>query len=186
MINLENGTDLIVFSSEAFGSTEVRTTKLITHLALTKRVYFIEAPIIGLSKDPTYFLKKNEHEVTIIQPYLPAQLSVFEQKHVLLELIKELIHDENIIHYTAWTDSPKSMAFIRNLSSEIVVYDCIHNYSNSHPELEQEIFQYADLILTASYSGHGDEGVFSPEDLSKDLDHFIGGHRAGHVTSARV
>lgn len=161
MTNLENGADLIVFSSHHFGSSEVRTSKLMVTFAKRKRVYFFESPIIGVASSPTYFLSKNDHEVTIIQPYLPANLSVFEQKEALLNLIKELIADENILHYTLWTDTPKSMPFIRKLNSEINIYDCLKNYSLTHAELEQELFQYADLTLTTGLTEQRNIGMLS-------------------------
>lgn len=156
MKNLENGTDLIVFSSENFGSTEVRTSLLMANFALRKRVFFIQSPIIGVVKEATYHLKQNEQQVTIIQPYLPGETSVFEQKEAMLNLLKELIRDENILHYTIWTDTPKSMPFIRNLNSEIIVYDCIKNYSLTRPELEQELFQYADVVLTSAMTSEAE------------------------------
>jgi hypothetical protein len=150
MLNLECRSDLIVFSFDQFGSQNSRTSKQMEKFALNRRVYFIESPIIGVSKTPTYFLKKSQKEVIVIQPYLPEELSIFEQKVAMLDIIKELITDENISHYTLWTDTPKAMPFIRNLSAEIIVYDCLRNYSITHPELEQELFQYADVVLTSA------------------------------------
>jgi UDP-galactopyranose mutase len=163
MTNLENGTDLIVFSSHKFDSNEVRTPTLMGQFANRKRVYFIESPIMGVSSTPTYFLKKNDHEVTIIQPYLPSEISVFEQHEASLNLVKELIADEQLSHYTLWTDTPKAMPFIRHLNPEIIVYDCLRDYSKSNPELEHELFQYADVVLTSGLA----EKRFSPAQTMK-------------------
>jgi hypothetical protein len=149
MNNVETGTDLIVISSNAYASDEVRTTRVMTTFAESKRVYFFEAPIIGVTDSNTYFIKKEDNGLTIIQPYLAGNHSVFEQKDALLALIKEFIHDENIAHYTIWTDTPKAMPFIRSLSAEIIIYDCLKDYSASHVELEKELFQYADVVLTS-------------------------------------
>jgi hypothetical protein len=161
MTNLENGNDLIVFSSHAFGSSEVRTSKLMAQFVKRKRVYFFESPIIGVAKEATYFLRKNEHEVTVIQPYLPEDISVFEHKQALLNILKELIQDENICHYTIWTDTPKSMPFIRNLNSEIIIYDCLKNYSETNSDLEEELFQYADLTLTTGLTEKRKTGMIT-------------------------
>lgn len=152
MMNLECRSDLIVFSLNHFGSDLVRTTKHMSKLAQHRRVYFVESPIIGVSKTPTYFLKKNEHEVIVIQPYLPEQMSVFERKDALIGILKEMIADENISGYTVWTDTPKAMPFIRTLNPEIIVYDCVRDYCQSHPELEKELYQYADVVLTSALS----------------------------------
>lgn len=149
MHNVETGTDLIVISSNAYGSDEVRTSQVMGTFAENKRVYFFEAPIIGVTDSNTYFIKKEENGLTIVQPYLAGNTSVFEQKAELLNLLKELIVDENISHYTIWTDTPKAMPFIRSLSAEIIIYDCLKDYSASHVELEKELFQYADVVLTS-------------------------------------
>ena len=163
MTNLDNGTDLIVFSSHKFDSNEVRTPTLMAQFAARKRVYFIETPIIGVSNNSTYFLRKNDHEVTIIQPYLPSEISVFERQEAALNLVKELIADEHLSHYTIWTDTPKSMPFIRHLNPEIIIYDCLKDYSKTNAELEHELFQYADVVLTSGLA----EQRFSPSQATK-------------------
>lgn len=149
MNNVETGTDLIVISSNAYGSDEVRTSSVMDKFAENKRVFFFEAPIIGVTENSTYFFKAEDNGIRIIQPYLPKEISVFEQKDILLNLLKELIIDENISHYTIWTDTPKAMPYVRSLSAEIIIYDCLKDYSESHMELEKELFQYADVVLTS-------------------------------------
>lgn len=151
-MNFTNGTGLIVFSSDKFGSENLRTSSLMTEFALKKRVYFIEAPIMNVSKEATYFIKKNDHEVCIIQPYLPADTSIFEQKKAVLDLLKEFLVEENISHYTMWTDTPKAMHFIRHLNPGIIIYDCLKDFSKTNPELEKELFEYADVVLTSGMS----------------------------------
>jgi UDP-galactopyranose mutase len=152
MMNLACGTDLIVFSSDKFGWEDLRTSALMKEFALKKRVYFFEQPIMGVSRDATYMIKKEDHEVCLIQPYLPAETSIFEQKLSLLNLLKELITDEQISHYTIWTDTPKAMHFIRQLSPEIIIYDCLNDYSIASAALEAELFEYADVVLTSAMS----------------------------------
>jgi UDP-galactopyranose mutase len=152
MHNVETGADLIVISSNAYASDELRTSHVMKSFAESKRVFFFEAPIIGVTENSTYFLKKEDNGITIIKPYLPRDFSVFDKKHLLLNLLKEMILDENITHYTIWTDTPKAMPLIRSLSAEIIIYDCLNDYSASHLELEKELFQYADVVLTSGMS----------------------------------
>jgi len=147
MIDLINSSDLVVFSINGFDSKDLRTIKLLKEVAAKKRVYFIDTPVIGMSQESTYFLKKGEHEVSIIQPYLPAETSLFDQKKATLELLKELINDENINDYTIWTDSPKAMYFIRHLSPVVIIYDCQQDFSVKYAELEKELLEYADIVL---------------------------------------
>ena len=151
-MNLENGNDLIVFSSNNFGSTELRTSKLMTSFASRKKVYFVESPIIGATKDATYYIRKNDEGVLIVQPYLPNDTSIFEQKETLMNLVKELVIEEEIEHYSIWTDTPKSMKFIRNMNPEVVVYDCQKDYARTNPELEHELLQYADVVMNSAFN----------------------------------
>lgn len=156
-MNVENKSDLIVFSLAHFGCDTIRTSKLMTEFAQHRRVYFIEAAIIGVSATPTYYLKQNSVGVTIIQPHLPAETSVFEQKNFMMEILKELINDEHLCHYTVWMDTPKAMPFIRTLSPEIIIYDCVKNFSQTNPDLEKELFAYADVVLTSGMSVEADK-----------------------------
>ncbi len=152
MTTFENDSDLIVFSSHSFGSKDVRTSLLMSEFALHKRVFFFEEPVVGMVKIPTYFINQDINQVYVIRPYLPDGISIYDQKEALLELMKEFITDEDIAHYTIWTDTPKRMSLIRKLNSEVIIYDCLKDYSSSNPELEQEVFQYADLVLTSGLS----------------------------------
>lgn len=149
MMSSENKTDLIVFSLTHFQSTSARTSRIMKRFATHRRVIFFETPIAGVSKTPTYFIQKNDQGVTLVQPYLPANLSVFEQKDALTQILNEVIEDEHISNYTVWTDTPKSMPLIRPLHPEFIVYDCLVDHSKTNPELEEELFRRADVVMTS-------------------------------------
>lgn len=185
MKNLENKSDLIVFSSNHFGSSEVRTSKLMSRFALRKRVYFIEAPIVGVTMESSYILKTSFHQVTIIQPYLPENTSVFEQKLALLNLVKNLINVESISHYMLWTDTPKGMAYIRKLNADSVIYDCLKTYSDICPELQEEMLQYADVVLTSGFLNQDYEALTSSESLPLNLSELILGENAYTQSSSQ-
>lgn len=148
MTNLQNVSSIVVFSSDKYGSQEVRTSTLMDQFAQEKNVYFFENPILEVSREPTYFLQKNEQGVSVIQPYLPGNLSVFEKRDALITLLRDLITEEEIQNYAVWTDTPRGMPFIRHLNADIIVYDCFLN-SIHHVELEKELFEYADVVLTS-------------------------------------
>jgi len=149
MPHLESATDLVILSSHSYGSSEVRTSILMEEFANKRRVYFVAEPITGATLTSTY-LKSIDNEVTIIQPYLPSDISIFESKKFHLQIIRDFVADENIANYTIWTDTPQAMPFIRKLSPEIIIYDCQKDYSSTHRELEKELFLYADVVLTSA------------------------------------
>ena len=141
--------DLIVFSLERWGSSFSRTSQIMSRFARHRNVFFIETPVVGVSKSPMYILRETRDDVMVIEPYLPAEISVFDQKDALIEIVNKLIDDENIKNYSIWTDTPKAVPFFRHLEPKALVYDCMEDYSVTHPELEKEIFNRADVVLTS-------------------------------------
>ncbi len=152
MKHLAQNTDLIVFSLERWGSSFSRTSQIMSRFASHRKVYFIETPVLGVSKNPLYLLRETRDDVMVIEPYLPEETSVFEQKQALIEIVNKLIDDENIKNFTIWTDTPKSIPFFRHLEPKALIYDCLQDYSVTNPELEKELFNRADLVFTSGLS----------------------------------
>jgi UDP-galactopyranose mutase len=173
MMKFDNRNDVIVFSSNHFGSTEVRTSKLMNRFAQGKRVYFIESPIVGVTEDSLYLLKKHEHEVIIIQPYIPGNTSVLEQKQALFNLVKKLINVESITNYTLWTDTPEPLMILKSLHPEIVVYDCLKTYFDHYPERQEELLAYADVVLTSGFFAQEEEADTSSDNHPLHLSDLI-------------
>lgn len=148
MLNLIHGTDLIVISSKPFGSEELRTSKLMTEMALGKRVYFFAQPIVGMTKKANLYFTKEPNKVTVVQPYLPEDVSVFERQDALVKLMKEFIREQHIAHLTIWTDTPQGMPYIRRLNPDVAIYDKGHDVMRPS-FLEQELLGRADLVLNA-------------------------------------
>lgn len=144
--------DLIVFSLERWGSSFSRTSQIMSRFARHRNVFFIETPIVGVSKTPMYLLRETRDDVMVIEPYLPEEISVFDQKDALIEIVNKLMEDEKITNFSIWTDTPKAMPFFRHLEPKALIYDCLKDYSLTHPELEKEIFNRADVVLTSGPS----------------------------------
>jgi glycosyltransferase involved in cell wall biosynthesis len=141
--------DLIVFSLNHWNSSFERTEQIMSRYACYRRVYFIEIPIIGISAEPKYLIRETRDDVRVVEPYLPENFSVFEQKAALVEIIRDLIRDEKIVEYSVWTDTPKAMPLIRNLEPKALMYDCLDDYSLTNPQLEKEIFKVADVVFAS-------------------------------------
>lgn len=141
--------DLIVFSLNKWSASFERTEQIISRYARYRRVYFFEVPVIGFTEKPQYLIRETRDDVRVVESYLPSNLSIFEQKAALLELLKDLIRDEKVQTYSVWTDTPKAMPLIRSLTPAAIMYDCQMDYSQTHPELEKEIFGRADIVFTS-------------------------------------
>ena len=152
MKTLAQTTDLIVFSSHRWDSTFTRTSQMMSRFSRYRKVYYIENPIFGVSKEPIYVLRETRDDVMVIEPYIPGETSVFEQKDAFISILAKLLHDEKITQYTIWSDSPKIMPLIRGLNPQAMIYDCIADYSVTNPELEKEMLEKADLVITNGLS----------------------------------
>lgn len=162
MKTLAQTTDLIVFSSHRWDSTFTRTSQMMSRFSRYRKVYYIENPIFGVSKEPIYVLRETRDDVMVIEPYIPAETSVFEQKDAFISILMKLLQDEKITKYTIWSDSPKIMPLIRGLNPQAVIYDCITDYSVTNSELEKEMFEKADLVMTGGPTLYAAKRAFHP------------------------
>ena len=144
--------DLLAFSQERWNSSFGRTSQIMSRFARYRRVFYIESPIVGVAKTPVYLLRETRDDVVVVEIHLPDDLSVFEQKEAMIKVIRDFMKDESISDYTIWTDTPKSLPLIRSLSPYAMIYDCVKDYSQTHTELEREILDMADLVLTSCHS----------------------------------
>lgn len=139
--------DLIVFSFNQFRSDSPRTSNVLKRLAKNRNIYFFQTPIVGVSEGPTYLIQQDDEHVKVVQPYIPSELSVFEQKDALNEIIHHVFEEEDIQDYSIWTDTPKAMPFIRNLHPEFLIYDRLNDHSIPNPELEAEMMRRAHVVI---------------------------------------
>lgn len=119
MLNLISGTDLIVISSQNYGSGLVRTSEVMDQFARGgHRVFFFLKPLVGMTKKSTVYYSKESHKVTVVQPYLP-----YESDDMLIDLIKDFMKEEKIRQLTLWTDTSSTLPFVRGLKPKAMVYD---------------------------------------------------------------
>lgn len=147
MMNMDQKKNLIVFSLQHFCEANNSTSQMINRLSQHRHIIYFQTPIFGVATEPTYLMQRNNEQITVVQPYIPEDISVFDQKDVLNEIIHEVLEEEHVDSYSIWTDTPKAMPFIRELRPEVLVYDGRSTNIYSNPELEQEISKKADLIL---------------------------------------
>lgn len=82
-----------------------------------------------------------------LKSVLPGEISVFEEKALMLNIVRNFISTENLQDYDIWTDTPKAMKFIRHLNPEYITYSQSTEDFENFPELTNELIEYADEIL---------------------------------------
>lgn len=137
MLSMILGTSLIVISSHQYGSKEIRTSALMDQLALGRKVYFINRPIVGMTKTNKFFYTKEANKVTVVQPYLALEEG---QDASLAQHIRSLIKDEKLKHVAFWTDTTRGQAFVDQLDPKVTIYD------------GEETFSGSDIVLGRSLS----------------------------------
>ena len=120
MLSLILGTDVIVISSHQYGSREVRTSALMDQMALGRKVYFINKPIIGMTKTNKFFYTKEANKVTVVQPYLAEEDG---QEASLIKHLRTLLQDERLKHVSFWTDTAQGEVMVNQLDPKVTVYD---------------------------------------------------------------
>lgn len=139
--------DLIVFSEEHFDTSSF--CQVLGQLSHERNIYFFQTPIYGVASCSSYIIQKTNTAVTIVQPYIPDDLSVFNQRNAFNKIIHEVMEDENIRDYNIWTNTARAMPHIRTLAPELLIYDCALDHEMTNPELEKEIRSKADLVLSS-------------------------------------
>ncbi|MES2525550.1 MAG: hypothetical protein V4598_00625 [Bdellovibrionota bacterium] len=132
MQNLSHSTDLILFSDN--------------------RVFILQQPKL-LPLNEKFLTLSESDDVVIVDFCLPQESSVFEQKSMHLELIRELLGDEGLQEYTVWTNRAKSVSLIRHMNAASVIYDRDSEMGYIHPAHLQEMDQYADVFESSNGNG---------------------------------
>lgn len=150
--------DLLVFSHLRWNFVFQRPQHLMSRYAKQRRVFFIEEPVFEDVSFPKIHTHQSEEEVFIITPYLPHALANEKQNKVLEALIDELILARNIHDYSVWYYTPMSLQFTRHLTPKHILFDIMDELSlfKNAPQLlkqlEEELFQKADLVFTGGKS----------------------------------
>lgn len=184
------GTDLLVFSHLRWDFVYQRPQHLMSRFAKYREVYFFEEPIFGKTDFPYLHLKSSKEGVQVVVPQLPLGLSARHQTEVLKNLIDDFIEEEQITSFSSWYYTPMALPFTRHLTPETVIYDCMDELSlfKNAPagmlDLENELFNMADLIFTGGHSlyeakKHRHHNIH-PMPSSIDFKHF---HRSQFVMS---
>ena len=149
---------LVVFSHLRWDFVFQRPQHLVSRLACSRRVVWIEEPVDG--EGPLWIERPAAENVTVYRPRLPGGSRGFhaDQMPALMSLMRELMVREQLGGAIAWLYTPMALPLARALEPDVMVYDCMDELSLFHgapPELigmEQELLKEADLVFTGGRS----------------------------------
>jgi UDP-galactopyranose mutase len=149
---------LVVFCHLRWDFVFQRPQHLLTRLARTRPVYFVEEPVheSGL---PHWEARQAAPGLTVWQPHTPAAGGGFgdAQYPHLRPLVRELVGRLGG-PYDVWFYTPMALPLIDGLSPRAVVYDCMDELSAfkfAPPQLldlEQQLLNRADVVFTGGPS----------------------------------
>jgi UDP-galactopyranose mutase len=153
-----NKHDLICFSHLRWDFVFQRPQHLLKRAAKDRRVYFVEEPVFD---NGTMRLEMSERDggVKVVVPHLPNGLcSEVAHNVVMRDLLRHLFKTEGLSEYVFWYYTPMALSFTSDLKPRAVIYDCMDELSafknapTALRNLEQELFQRADLVFTGGRS----------------------------------
>jgi len=151
---------IVAFSHLRWNFVYQRPQHLLSRLAATHPVVFVEEPELDAQGPPRWERSKPHPNLTVYRPRTPVQAPGFhgDQLPVLGRLIAELraeLGDSNLL---AWLYTPMALPLALALDPHATVYDCMDELSmflGAPPELlafESRLMEYADVMFTGGPS----------------------------------
>jgi UDP-galactopyranose mutase len=156
---MNTDTAIITFSHLRWDFVYQRPQHLLSRLAKTHPVYFIEEPVPN-SPLAQWQCSQSAPGVTVCRPATSCAKSGFHDEQVshLRPLLAQLIDEHNLADYLLWFYTPMAIRLADDLKPRAVIYDCMDELSafwGAPPELverEQELIERADLVFTGGPS----------------------------------
>ena len=151
---------LLVFSHLRWNFVYQRPQHVLSRLAKSRRILFIEEPVQDDSLQvPKWVVHHPEPKLTVFVPHLPSHLFTpnFDNPS-LRRLVQHLAAAQLPLHPSIWTYTPSAIDLIRSLSPSSLFYDCMDELSaflNAPAELiqqERRLMDHADLVFTGGPS----------------------------------
>ncbi len=152
-------TTLIVFSHLRWNFVYQRPQQLLSRLAQSHPVLFVEEPMPGAARPVLETLSPCEG-VVVLRPHLPGHEPGFHDDHAaqLQALLAGYLHASGIDDYWLWFYTPMALPLAEPLSPAGVVYDCMDELSafrHAPPQMlerESALLQAADMVFTGGQS----------------------------------
>ncbi|GGE97358.1 glycosyltransferase family 1 protein [Hymenobacter cavernae] len=173
--------DLVCFAHLHWDFVWQRPQHLLSRFAQQGRVFYVEEPFVHPDQvEPHLEIKERQNGLKVVVAHLPTGLDEARSNEIQQELLKRYFADNAINQYVFWYYTPMALDKSRDFTPAVTVYDCMDELANfkfAPPrlrQLEQELFQKADLVFTGGQSlyeakskQHNDAHAF-PSSIDKD------------------
>lgn len=171
---------LICFSHLRWNFVYQRPQHLMSRFARDFDVFFWEEPL-DTDAAPHLIAHQDISGVTILTPHLPVNL----QGEARTRILRALLNDALVGRagdLVRWFYTPMMLPISQHLNAAFTVYDCMDELSAFKfsppelPQLEQELFQAADIVFTGGHSLYEEKSAQHPNvhpfPSAVDIPHF--------------
>lgn len=146
---------IVCFSHLRWGFVYQRPQHLMSRFAKHTKVYFIEEPVYYDGADMLSF-SNQPGNVNVVTPHLNHAADRAKVNDALEVMVDEFL--QSLSRYCAWYYTPMALAFTRNITPALLVYDCMDELSAfkfappALQQMEKELLAKADVVFTGGYS----------------------------------
>jgi UDP-galactopyranose mutase len=155
---LQHLPDVVCLSHLRWDFVYQRPQHLLSRFARFGRLFFVEEPIFDQVQKPYMQISTRGENIHIVVPHLPHGLDEEQRETLQRELLDELFQNQSLEKPILWYYTPMALSFSDHLQPALTVYDCMDElaaFKFAPPrlkELEQQLFQKADLVFTGGQS----------------------------------
>jgi UDP-galactopyranose mutase len=154
------GLGLVVFSHLRWNFVYQRPQHLLSRIARSVPVLFIEEPVHDPACEPYFEITSPQDGVLVARFHSPLAVGGFDDAQMALmrPLIGKLLADRNFTRYCTWFYTPMALPLLNDLQPELVVYDCmdaLDAFLHAPPKLKEReaaLLEKADLVFTGGPS----------------------------------
>jgi len=151
---VELAAPLVVYSHLRWTSVFQRPQQLLSRLARSRVVVFLEEPVLG--ERDGWELARPARNLLVARPLTSVDAPGFHPRQLarLRPMLRRLLAWRGIGPHTAWLYTPMAWPLASRLEPDTVVYDCMDelaSFDGAPPELEQrerELLAAADVVFT--------------------------------------
>lgn len=172
--------DILCLSHLRWNFVYQRPQHLLARASKTRRVFYYEEPVF----DETSYLEMRPEQANLViaVPHIAHGTESSEVIRLQKDFLDELMSTYGLKEYCAWYYTPMALKFTKHLDPDLTVYDCMDQLSQFKgappelPQLENHLFQLADLVFTGGYrlyeAKRSRHPSVYPFPSSVDVDHF--------------
>mgnify|MGYP002780601048 CR=1 FL=1 len=154
--------DLVCFAHLHWDFVWQRPQHLLSRFAQHGRVFYVEEPFYHADDliEPHMEVKERQHGLQVLVVHLPQRLRGHDEEadQAQAAVLSQFFGEAGIERYVFWYYTPMAVPKSRQFQPVLTVYDCMDElaaFKFAPPalrQLEQELFERADLVFTGGYT----------------------------------